>query len=333
MYIGWREIRRSAGKFGLMAGVIALLAFMVVALSALTGGLRDQSVSAVEDLPGSGLAVQVDGSGAAVGLGDSRLDPTAVRAIESADPGAAPLGITMTSVGFQDVNSAVAVFGRDNAGPGVRLNDETAKTLGVQVGSPVTIGGVESRVSSIGDTQQFAHSPVAEVNLDLWRQAAHRDDVSAMITTKQISGIDGVSYAHGNARLNLIPGYSSEHNSLLLIQGLLLVISAVVVGAFFAVWTGHRLASLAVVRAMGASKGYLVRDGLGQASVVLFTGLAVGAAAGAGVAWAAEGVVPIAITASGVLLPVVVMAVLGLAGAVLALRPLTSVDPLTALNR
>lgn len=332
MYIGVREIRRAAGRFGLMVGVIALLSFMVVALSALTGGLREQSVSAVDALPGTALAVQ-ESAGTPVGLVDSRLNDDDLARLRAADPHAQPLGIAMSGVGHGATNSAVAVFGREGASPGVRLNPETARTLGVGIGDPVTVGGVPTHVAAVGDTGMFAHSPVAEVPVALWQQAAHRDEVTAMILTKAVPGGSGVSIATGNARLNLIPGYSSEHSSLLLIQGLLLVISAVVVGAFFAVWTGQRLPSLAVVRAMGASRWYLVRDGLGQAAVVLGTGLAVGAAAGVGVARAGEGTVPIAVTFGGTAVPVVAMAVLGLCGAVLALRPLTSVDPLTALNR
>ncbi|MEZ5210621.1 FtsX-like permease family protein [Gordonia sp. (in: high G+C Gram-positive bacteria)] len=332
MYIGLREIRRAAGRFGLMVGVIALLSFLVVALSALTGGLRDQSVSAVEELPGAAIAVQKS-AGSAVGLVDSRLSDDDVARLRADDPGAQPLGIAMSGVGHGVSNSAVAVFGRVGAAAGVRLNSETAAALGVRPGDAVSVGGVPARVASVGDTGMFAHSPVAEVPIGLWRQAAHRDDSTAVLLTREVTGIDGVAVVTGSARLDLIPGYSSEHGSLLLIQGLLLVISAVVVGAFFAVWTGQRLPSLAVVRAMGASRWYLVRDGLGQAAVVLGAGLVVGAAAGAGVAFAADGAVPIALTVGGVALPVVAMAVLGLLGAVLALRPLTSVDPLTALNR
>lgn len=333
MYIGWREIRRSAGKFGLMTGVIALLSFMVVALSALTGGLQQQSISAVEALPGTGLAVQQDASGSAATLVDSRLDAAAVDRIGEADRDAAALGIAMSGVGAQGMSTAVALFGRSDAAAGVRVSPETAETLGVAPGDEVSVGGVTTRVASIGETGMFAHSPVAQVPLELWRQAAHRDELTAMILTAPIGEVHGVSDVQGSARLDLIPGYSSEHNSLLLIQGLLLGISAVVVGAFFAVWTSHRLSSLAVVRAMGAGKGYLLRDGLGQAAVVLGVGLTIGAVVGVVLAAAVSGVMPIAITVSGVLVPVAAMAVLGLGGATLALRPLTSVDPLTALNR
>ncbi|GAC58984.1 putative ABC transporter permease protein [Gordonia hirsuta DSM 44140 = NBRC 16056] len=332
MFIGWREIRRSAGKFGVMISVIAMLAFLVVALSALTGGLSNQSISAVAALPGDGLAVQADADGAAVNLVDSRLSEDAVAAVRAADPAAQPMGIVMSGAGAGERNAAVAVFGRTDA-DGVRVNPEVAEMLGIESGSAITIGGVAATVTSVGDTGMFAHSPVVQVPLDLWREAAHRSELTAMIVTGQPAEFPGVAVVTGGDRLDLIPGYSSEHSSLLLIQGLLLVISAVVVGAFFAVWTGQRLAGLAVVRAMGAARSYLLRDGLGQAAVVLAAGLLLGTLAGVGLAVLASGTVPILISAGGVLIPVAAMAVLGLAGAALALRPLLSVDPLTALNR
>lgn len=320
-----------------MACVIALMSFMVTALSALTGGLQQESTSAIQALPGIGLAVQTDAGGTAANLVDSRLGDEAVAAIRAVDPGALSLGIVMSGVARGGTSSAVAVFGRDGGDPaapsGVRIAPETASVLGVHVGDEVTVGGVTTRVAAISPTLQFAHSPVAEVSLELWRQVAHREEATAMILTRDVAGVSGVTAAMGADRLNLIPGYASEHSSLVMIQGLLLVICAVVVSAFFAVWTGHRLPELAVVRAMGAGRGYLLRDGLAQAAVILGVGLSTGVIAGVAVAWAVAGTVPIAITVAGVVVPAAVMALLGLLGGGLALRPLIVVDPLAALNR
>ena len=62
----------------------------------------------------------------------------------------------------------------------------------------------------------------------------------------------------------------------MLIRGFLLVISALVVGAFFTVWTIQRSGDIAVLKALGASAGTLMRDALGQAAVVLLLGSVVG---------------------------------------------------------
>jgi putative ABC transport system permease protein len=49
------------------------------------------------------------------------------------------------------------------------------------------------------------------------------------------------------------------------------------VGSFFTVWTMQRAHDLAVVRAIGGTRGYLLRDALGQAALVLLVGAGLGA--------------------------------------------------------
>ena len=130
-----------------------------------------------------------------------------------------------------------------------------------------------------------------------------------------------------------IDGFSAEQGSLRLIQGFLFAVSALVIGAFFTVWTVQRGTDIAVLKAVGASSGYLVRDALAQALVLLLGGTLAGAATGlAGGVLLGVGGMPFAVGASTVAVPVLAMVLLGLAGAALAVRRITSVDPLTALG-
>src|SRR5699024_9195864 len=73
MYIGIRDIWFARGRFALISGVIALMSLMVVALSALTGGLGDQSISAVTRLPGQTVVVQQPAEGQKPSLTESAL--------------------------------------------------------------------------------------------------------------------------------------------------------------------------------------------------------------------------------------------------------------------
>src|SRR5690606_10290709 len=78
------------------------------------------------------------------------------------------------------------------------------------------------------------------------------------------------------------PGYEAETLTLSMIQFFLYAICALVVGAFFMVWTIQRSHDIAVLRAMGASSRYLVRDSLTQAAILLVGCTAIGVAAGIG---------------------------------------------------
>ena len=98
------------------------------------------------------------------------------------------------------------------------------------------------------------------------------------------------------------------------------------------VGTMQRAGDIAVLKALGATTGSLVRDSLGQALIVLAAGIGVGLAAVVGLGTLAAQALPFVVSPLTTLAPAVVMAVLGLAGAAFALRSVTKADPLTALG-
>jgi putative ABC transport system permease protein len=87
-----------------------------------------------------------------------------------------------------------------------------------------------------------------------------------------------------------------------------------------------------VVRAIGGSRRYLLRDALGQALIVLLAGAAIGAAAATLSGALAAQVVPFLLTATEIALPLIAMVGVGLLGAALSVRKVTTIDPLTALG-
>ena len=74
------------------------------------------------------------------------------------------------------------------------------------------------------------------------------------------------------------PGYAAETATMTLIRSFLVVIAALVVGAFFTVLTIQRTKQIGLLKAMGASNAYVLRDGVGQMGVVVVAGTLVGSA-------------------------------------------------------
>ena len=345
MFIGIRDIKFARGRFALIVAVIAMMSFMVVALSALTNGLGNQSISAVTRLPGKTLVVQSPADGQSPSLAESSLDPNSVEQLMSGGD-ASLLGVSTSRLTAGKKASAVTVFGADStlipqaksgALPStgeILISSEQASDLGIELGQPVAVGSKQLTVSGIADPDYFAHTAVAYTTVDTWRSLAQGQSVSAVVLAGEsavdVPGTDALAMKNA---VDAVPGYSSEHGSLLAMQAMVLAISALVVGAFFTVWTQQRRHDLAVVRAMGADRSYLLRDGIGQALLVLVVGQGIGAALGIGLALVAAGTVPIVLTVSGVLLPMLAMTALGLVGALLAVRTVTTVDPLIALSQ
>ncbi|MFD4629029.1 ABC transporter permease [Streptomyces sp. NPDC058284] len=360
MFVAWRDLRFAKGRFALMGAVVVLITLLVGLLSGLTAGLARENTSAITGLPADHLAFAAPPDGRSVSFTSSTLDRDAWETW-AGRPGvtsAQPIGISTLDATSGDRSGAVSAFGvRPDAGiapdgvaPGrAVLSRKAAADLGVGVGDRVRLGGraVEERVARVASDASYSHTPVVWISLGDWQGLGHRGTPASgeQATVVALRTADGVDLAAGDAAagtettslegaLPAIGSYQAENGSLQLMRGFLFVISALVIGAFFTVWTIQRSADIAVLKALGASTRYLLRDALGQAVIVLVAGTALGTgiAAAVGGAALAGGDVPFVLESSTVLGPAGVMVALGVVGAGLSVRRITAVDPLVALG-
>ena len=347
MFIAIRDLRFARGRFALLGGVIALMTLMVVLLSGLTAGLGHASVSAVEALPVDAIAFQEPTEGQDPAFATSALPADADAAYEDAPEvdSAHPIGIATNRIGGQDSAAAVTLIGADAAllppveqgrAPGhgeVAVTAELADEESLAVGDSIDIAGQGLEVAGTTEATSFNHLPVVYTDLGTWRDAARAEGMTAVgLTGDDIAATPGTVVVSRTEAFDAVGGYASEQASLNLMRALLLGISALIVGAFFTVWTMQRTPDLAVVRAMGASRGYLLRDALAQAGIVLVFGAAVGGAAAAGIGALAASVMPFVLNAATFLAPIGAMVVVGAIGAAVSVRRITAVDPVTALG-
>ena len=359
MFVALRDIRFARGRFALMGVVVALITTLVVFLYGLTGGLAADASSAVSGLPVSSIVFGgPPGAVPEVSFSDSAVSAAQLAGWRSA-PGVGavePLGIAMSRLTTAGGAGSVSVLGTAAAllppllagsAPAdgqVAVGRSTAAADRITPGGTVTVGARTLVVSGITADRSYAHAPAVWTTESTWEQVSGARQPSALAVDPGSAAVTAVDRAEGtrtvsrSAALAGIDGYSAEQGSLQLIQGFLFAVSALVVGAFFTVWTVQRRADIAVLKALGASGRYLVRDALGQALILLLLGTLTGAAAGVGGGAAARGGLfggggpPFALGAATVVVPVLAMVLLGLAGAALAVRRITSVDPLTALG-
>ncbi|MFJ4126251.1 ABC transporter permease [[Kitasatospora] papulosa] len=364
MFVAWRDLRFAKGRFALMGTVVVLITLLVGLLSGLTAGLARENTSAVTGLEADRLAFAAPPDGRPVSFTDSAVGERAWRTW-AGRPGvtaAEPVGIRTLDAATGDGRrtAAVSAFGvRPDGGlaPGtvatgrVVLSRAAADGLGAAAGDTVRLGGAEMTVGAVTGDASYSHTPVVWTSLDDWQHlggsgGSERDRPDGGRATVIALSTHGADLAAGDEAagtrtltldesLTAIGSYQAENGSLQLMRGFLFAISALVVGAFFTVWTIQRGADVAVLKALGASTPYLLRDALGQAVVMLAAGTCVGTALAAGIGallGGGEGAVPFVLDASTVLVPAAVMIVLGVLGAALSIRRITAVDPLVALG-
>ncbi|PYG00544.1 putative ABC transport system permease protein [Georgenia satyanarayanai] len=352
MFLAWRDLRFAKGRFVLMGAVVVLITVLVGLVSGLTAGLARQSTSAITDLPADHLAFAAPADGEGVTFTASDVAEPTWQAW-AARPGvsrAEPLAVMTTRAQSGNATASVSSFGvlpgsglapaEVTAGT-VVLSSTAAGNLRAGEGDTITLAGTDLTVSAVAGDDSFSHTPVVWAALDDVQQPGH--DGTPVATVVALSTTDTAGLAAADAELgtetvsradalSAVGSYTSENGSLQLMRGFLFAISALVIGAFFTVWTIQRSGDVAVLKALGASTGYLLRDALGQAVVLLALGTALGMAIVAGLGLAIGGAVPFVLSASTTLLPALVLIVLGVLGAGLAVRRITSVDPLTALE-
>ncbi|GAA4607122.1 putative ABC transport system permease protein [Actinoplanes octamycinicus] len=355
MFVAWRDLKFARGRFALMGAVIVLITLLVGLLSGLTAGLGQQNISAITGLPADHLAFTAPAAGRDLSFADSTVTAEQLRRW-AATPGvtrAEPLGIGTTRASAGAATVAVSVFGVQPGSaltPGgdriadrsVLLSVTAADQLGVRPGDALTLAGQSLTVAAVRGDASFSHTPVVWAGLADWRRATGGSDRTATVialTTSDDADLAAGDRAAGTRTvsrddsLSAIGSYTSENGSLQLMRGFLFAISALVIGAFFTVWTIQRSGDVAVLKALGASTAGLLRDALGQAAVLLtagtLTGTALAAAAGAVLA---GGTVPFLLSPATMLVPTAIMIVLGVLGAALSIGRITSVDPLTALG-
>ena len=371
MFLALRELRFARWRFTLMGSVVALIAILVVLLSGLSSGLVNDGVSGLQRLPVTAFAFdqhtkldsafsrsvvssqQVDQWRRQPGVRDAALFGNML--VNARSERGLPIDLALFGVEPDSFLAPAAVEGSRLGSPDGIVVSQTAIKAGLRLGDTVTIDRIGTKltvVGTTGDQRTYGHVDVAYLPLAAWQRLHQgvgpgeelRASAATEATAVAIRAGDGVDLAAGDAAAGTTsfrkaeaygasPGYTAETSTLRLIQLFLYAISALVVGAFFTVWTINRRHELAVLRAMGAARFYLLRDGLVQALVILGAAIGAGVAVGVGLGGVISGgEVPFAIEAPAVAVAAVLLAVLGLAGAASAIVRVAAIDPLTALG-
>lgn len=331
-----------------MTVVIFLITLLVVLLSGLAAGLGNQSIAAVKNLGADHVAFSQPASGEKISYSGSEATSAETKKLEGR-PGvdhAALIGVAMAKAD----HTSVSAFGVDPDGfatpDGVDgkfivVDKELAADQGWKAGDTVTIDGSTFTVAGTKADSYYNHTSVIWMDRSAWTKlpaAAGADGTVVAMQTSDAFNADAAGAASGmdvvdqKSAINAVGSYTSENGSLTLMQVILMAVSALVVGAFFTIWTIQRSGDLAVLKAMGASTKYLLKDALGQAFLVLLIGGGLGALFAGGLGMLAAQVVPFIVTPATTAIPLAIVVVLGMAGAAAALHRISTVDPLTALG-
>lgn len=372
MFLALRELAFARTRFGLMGAVVALISVLTVLLSGLASGLVVDGVSGLMRSPIQAVAFsegtktdsaftrsevtsdQREAWADRPDVDEAELLGLAIVNAKNADGTA--IDLTLFGVEPQGFVAPPAADGRDLAAEGEAVLSVSAKDEGVELGDVITIDRIGTRLTVVGftdDQRTFGHMDIAFVPLRTWQEVhagsatgavpgPEAYDVASVVALRGVDGTPDLGAgdaAAGTSARTIVeaydssPGYTAELMTMKLIQFFLYGISALVVGAFFTLWTVQRTRELAVMRAIGASTRFLLTDGVLQAAVLLVGSVAIGTGIGVGFGALLQGTqMPFVLQSGDILTGCLLLLTLGLAGAGVATARISSVDPVTALG-
>jgi putative ABC transport system permease protein len=363
--LAMREIQRGKGRFASIVAALSLIVFLVLVLGALADGLFYGATGAVRSTTASGYVFAADAEGSLV---RSRLDESVVAAVSGA-PGvtsAGPVGVLLTGGQGPQGGIDLAVFGIDPGAAGTPTTlvegrlptagetgtaavDTRLRDQGVEVGSPISVGGVEATVVGLVADAAYQLQPTAWTSVDTWRamrdavrpeQRGQPTAISAVAfstdappdLTAIASTVDGSVALTAEQTGLAIPGVEQQSSTLNSIIYTTLAVAGLVVALFFALLVLEKRELFAALKALGASTSRLGRGVIAQAAIASALGVVFGAILARLFGLAIPAGVPTLFRTETLVTIAVFTLVAGVIGALFSLRRIARIDPATAIG-
>ena len=373
MFLARKELWFSKKRFFLIGFIIVLITWLVFVLSGLGNGLSDLGTAVIRysdldvavfekdseltlgksTLPESVVAeaLEVDGVEEAASIA------TAAGAIyhgvnvdEETGKKTAVLFVGIESGSFMEPKT-ISGENLNEAEPNRVLVDESLMREGFKLNDKITLNGVgtEYTIGGFVSNKTLNHLPAIFVTMDTLRAFKYMVPGSDMGIEKPISAvflkgnnidteeltaaIDGVETGSIKETLNGIPGYSAESGTINLMLWLLIFISAFVIAVFFYVLTTQKVNQFGVMKAIGASNGFIIKSVVSE--VFLLSGISI--LIGIGLTYVMTFVLPedmpFTLLPNMVVLYGIILLATSLIGSLFSIRSIIKIDPITALGR
>ncbi|MDE1549341.1 ABC transporter permease [Jeotgalibaca caeni] len=373
MFLARRELWFSKRRFMLIGFIIVLITWLVFVLSGLGNGLSDLGTAVIRysGLDAAIFEEEAEFTLGKSTLPERMVDEVLkVDGVEEAagiatTPGGILRGSNVdeetgkkTSVLFVGVEPGSFLEPAVVSGQALELDkpnqvlvDDSLLDEGFALGDTITLSGIGIEYEIVGfvENKTLNHMPAVFVTMDALRDIKYivpgsdrgiEKPVSAIfvkgnnVDKEQLaSAIDGIEVADMGETLNGVPGYSAESGTINLMLWLLIFISAFVMAVFFYVLTTQKVHQFGVMKAIGASNGFVIKSVASQVFLLSTVSIAIGVGLTYLMTLALPEGMPFNLLPEMVLLYSFVLLATSLIGTLFSIRSIIKIDPITALGR
>ncbi|WP_315906508.1 ABC transporter permease [Priestia koreensis] len=362
MFLAIRELKHAKLRYLLIGSIMMLIALLVLFVSGLAKGLSSDNAASIQNLKADYLVVQKDAEGR---INRSMLSADTIHEIQKHESTKkmTPLGVQMSTITKVNAEKQIdvtffAVDANRNLNPtvveGKKLDNRTTQNVvvneslkenGFHLGDQLQIKGTNKAFTIIGFTkkQSFSHTPVIHINKREWAEiqpSELKNQFNALAfsgskssAAKFEDSLSGVELVTKNDALKGIPGYKEEQGSLVMMIIFLFVIATFVLAVFFYVITIQKSNQFGVLKAIGATSGYLTRSILTQMLFLTVVSLLLAIVIAYGLAAILPSTMPFELSPFLVGGCSALFIVVSIIGSLLSLYRVTKVDAIDAIGR
>lgn len=235
--------------------------------------------------------------------------------------------------------------------PNQVLVDSSLMAEGFSLGDTLTLSGIgtEYEIGGFVDNQKLNHMPAVYLAIDTLREFKYLVPGSDMGIERPINAVflkgegldgeriaatvDGIEVATKKETLNGVPGYKAESGTINLMLWLLIFISAFVIAVFFYVLTTQKVQQFGVMKAIGASNGFVIQSVVSQVFLLATVSILVGIALTYATTLVLPEGMPFHLLPEMVVTYSLVLLATSLIGSLFSVRSIMKIDPITALGR
>lgn len=275
--------------------------FMVVFLTGLAAGLATQSAGALSNLKFTQAVLSTDAKGvlAESSISSEQIDDLLSQSVGSVAPFSFERAALKTSQEADKIDVAYLVLEPENFLLDYELIDEprideeravilseSFKDLGIRLGDDLI--DVKSqlilRVVGFIPTESYAFSPIAIISNQTYtslQQAinpTYQESYQAVALKEQDMNLDSeeLELLSQSDLVGKVPGYAAQQLTINLISGVLLFVSAAILGIFFYILTLQKRQQFGIMKAVGISLKEIILMQFSQGLLLAVTGVVLG---------------------------------------------------------
>lgn len=350
MFLAWNEMKHSKLRYGLVVGVIFLIAYLVFFLTGLANGLAQTNRSAVDswksdyvilneqankNLRMSRFSVDLKNDVNADKMAELTQASTTIK-----DKEKNKINVNLFAIKQDEFLRPKLSEGRHFSKTGEVVADSSLKkSYQLKIGDKITLGDSTKKLTITGftDNASFNVQPVLymtkETLASVLADNAQVNTISALVVRGKVNQVPkGLESMTTATFIENLPGYKAQNLTFSFMIGFLIVIAAIVIGIFIYILTLQKKAIFGVLKAQGISNGYLSRMVFAQTFILALLAVGLGLLVTMASALVLPTSVPFQINPLFFAGISVLMVLIAVFGALFSVVSIVKVDPLKAIG-